>query len=99
MILDEATAHLDSMSEAAVQAALANALEGRTALVIAHRLSTIRKADAILVIEEGRVLERGTHAQLLAAGGRYTELYRTQFAEETEPLVAGPEVAPAPTIA
>ena len=85
VILDEATAHLDSTSEAAVQAALANALEGRTALVIAHRLSTIRQADAILVIEEGRVLERGTHAELLAAGGRYAELYHTQFAEETQP--------------
>ena len=80
VILDEATAHLDSTSEAAVQAALATALEGRTALVIAHRLSTIRQADLILVIEDGRVLERGTHTQLLAAGGRYAELYRTQFA-------------------
>ncbi|MPZ71710.1 MAG: ATP-binding cassette domain-containing protein [Nitriliruptorales bacterium] len=87
VVLDEATAHLDSTSEAAVQAALANALEGRTALVIAHRLSTIRQADAILVIEDGRVLERGTHAELLAAGGRYAELYHTQFAEETQPAV------------
>ena len=85
VILDEATAHLDSTSEAAVQAALSNALEGRTALVIAHRLSTIRQADAILVIEEGRVLERGTHTELLAAGGRYAELYRTQFSEEALP--------------
>jgi ABC-type multidrug transport system fused ATPase/permease subunit len=79
VILDEATAHLDSTSEADVQAALAGALEGRTAVVIAHRLSTIRDADAILVIEAGRVVERGTHTELLAAGGRYTELYQTQF--------------------
>jgi ATP-binding cassette subfamily B protein len=81
VVLDEATAHLDSQSEAAVQAALAEALSGRTALVIAHRLSTIRAADAILVIDGGRVVERGTHEDLLAAGGRYAELYRTQFAE------------------
>ncbi|WP_329538873.1 ABC transporter ATP-binding protein [Streptomyces sp. NBC_01358] len=80
VILDEATAHLDSTSEAAVQEALAEALEGRTAVVIAHRLSTVRAADLILVVEEGRVVERGTHAELLAAGGRYEELYRTQFA-------------------
>ena len=79
VILDEATAHLDSTSEAAVQAALAEALAGRTAMVIAHRLSTIRAADQILVLEDGRVVERGTHAELLAAGGRYAELYRTQF--------------------
>ncbi|TJZ79566.1 ABC transporter ATP-binding protein [Rhodococcus oryzae] len=81
VILDEATAHLDSTSEAAVQAALGEALAGRTSVVIAHRLSTIRAADQILVIEEGRVLERGTHNELLAAGGRYEELYRTQFAD------------------
>ncbi|MGI9063624.1 MAG: ABC transporter ATP-binding protein [Pseudonocardiaceae bacterium] len=79
VILDEATAHLDSESEAAVQAALAEALRGRTALVIAHRLSTIRAADQILVVEGGRVVERGTHHVLLAAGGRYATLYRTQF--------------------
>ena len=79
VILDEATAHLDSTSEAAVQAALAEALAGRTAVVIAHRLSTVRAADLILVIEDGRIVERGTHAELLAAGGRYAELYRTQF--------------------
>ncbi|MGH9151610.1 MAG: ABC transporter ATP-binding protein [Acidimicrobiales bacterium] len=79
VVLDEATAHLDSTSEAAVQAALADALEGRTALVIAHRLSTVREADAILVVEDGRVVERGGHAELLAAGGRYAELHRTQF--------------------
>ncbi|MFF7729106.1 ABC transporter ATP-binding protein [Streptomyces sp. NPDC008001] len=79
VILDEATAHLDSTSEAAVQEALAEALEGRTAVVIAHRLSTVRAADLILVIEDGRIVERGTHSELLAAGGRYEELYRTQF--------------------
>jgi ATP-binding cassette, subfamily B, bacterial len=79
VILDEATAHLDSTSEAAVQAALGEALAGRTAVVIAHRLSTVRAADLILVIEDGQVVERGTHSDLLAAGGRYEELYRTQF--------------------
>ncbi|MGH8886767.1 MAG: ABC transporter ATP-binding protein [Egibacteraceae bacterium] len=88
VILDEATAHLDSESEVAVQEALVAALAGRTALVIAHRLSTIRAADAILVIEDGRVVERGTHTQLLAADGRYAELYRTQFAEGTVTAVA-----------
>ncbi|MEV0681503.1 ABC transporter ATP-binding protein [Actinosynnema sp. NPDC050436] len=81
VILDEATAHLDSESEAAVQAALTEALQGRTALVIAHRLSTVRSADQILVVEDGRVVERGTHVELLAADGRYAELYRTQFDE------------------
>ena len=81
VILDEATAALDSTSEAAVQEALAEALDGRTAVVIAHRLSTIRAADVILVIEDGRLVERGTHAELLAEGGRYEELYRTQFAD------------------
>lgn len=83
VILDEATASLDSTSEAAVQAALAEALAGRTALVIAHRLSTIRAADLIAVVEDGRIVERGTHAELVTAGGRYEELYRTQFAEDT----------------
>ncbi|MCF1644776.1 ABC transporter ATP-binding protein [Streptomyces indiaensis] len=77
VILDEATAHLDNTSEAAVQ----EALEGRTAVVIAHRLSTVRAADQILVVEAGRIVERGTHEELLAAGRRYAELYRTQFAE------------------
>ncbi|QHY93631.1 putative ABC transporter ATP-binding protein [Streptomyces sp. S4.7] len=79
VILDEATAHLDNTSEAAVQAALAEALEGRTAVVIAHRLSTVRAADLILVVEDGRIVERGTHEGLLSARGRYAELYRTQF--------------------
>ncbi|MEU1986220.1 ABC transporter ATP-binding protein [Nocardia sp. NPDC019395] len=81
VILDEATASLDSTSEAAVQAALNEALQGRTALVIAHRLSTVRAADQILVVEAGRIVERGSHTELLAADGRYAELYRTQFAE------------------
>ncbi len=81
VILDEATAHLDSQSEAAVQEALVEALSGRTSLVIAHRLSTIRAADEILVLEAGNIVERGTHAELLANGGRYSELYRTQFAD------------------
>ncbi|MEU0171433.1 ABC transporter ATP-binding protein [Streptomyces iakyrus] len=80
VILDEATAHLDNTSEAAVQEALTEALEGRTAVVIAHRLSTVRAADQILVVEAGRIVERGTHEELLAAGQRYAELYRTQFA-------------------
>ncbi|WP_249997969.1 ABC transporter ATP-binding protein [Actinoplanes sp. M2I2] len=80
VVLDEATAHLDSESEAAVQRALAVALEGRTALVIAHRLSTVRDADQILVLDAGRVVERGRHEELVAAGGLYAELYRTQFA-------------------
>jgi ATP-binding cassette, subfamily B, bacterial len=81
VILDEATAHLDSESEVAVQHALDAALTGRTSLVIAHRLSTIRSADQILVIDGGRIVESGTHAQLLALGGRYADLYRTQFAD------------------
>jgi ATP-binding cassette subfamily B protein len=79
VVLDEATAHLDSESEAALQRALKTALAGRTSLVIAHRLSTIRDADQILVINEGRVQERGTHEELLELGGLYTELYRKQF--------------------
>jgi ATP-binding cassette, subfamily B, bacterial len=81
VILDEATAHLDSESEVAVQHALDTALAGRTSLVIAHRLSTIRNADTILVVEGGRVAESGTHEELLARGGRYADLYATQFAD------------------
>ncbi|GAB3752400.1 ABC transporter ATP-binding protein [Yimella radicis] len=83
VILDEATAHLDSESEVLVQRALDNALSGRTAVVIAHRLSTVRNADQILVIEGGRVVQRGKHQELLAAGGLYADLYRTQFADDT----------------
>ncbi len=82
VVLDEATAHLDSESEAAVQEALRTALTGRTSLVIAHRLSTIRDAEQILVIADGRVKERGQHDELLAAGGLYADLYRTQFARQ-----------------
>ncbi|GLU47950.1 ABC transporter ATP-binding protein [Nocardiopsis ansamitocini] len=82
VVLDEATAHLDSESEAAVQEALATALAGRTSLVIAHRLATVREADLILVLEDGRILERGTHEDLLEQGGLYTALYRTQFAPQ-----------------
>ena len=82
VVLDEATAHLDSESEAAVQRALDAALEGRTSLVIAHRLSTVRNADQILVVDDGRIVERGTHAELLAAGGLYADLYRTQFVDD-----------------
>ena len=79
MILDEATAHLDSESEALVQQALAGALAGRTSLVIAHRLSTVVGADLVVVLDRGRVVEQGRHDELLAAGGLYAELYRTQF--------------------
>ena len=82
VVLDEATAHLDSESEAAVQRALKTALAGRTSLVIAHRLSTIRDADQILVVDGGHVIERGQHAELLAAEGLYADLYRTQFARQ-----------------
>jgi ATP-binding cassette subfamily B protein len=79
VVLDEATAHLDSESEAAVQEALRHALTGRTSLVIAHRLSTVRDADVILVIDQGRIVEQGTHHTLLSQSGLYAELYRTQF--------------------
>jgi ATP-binding cassette subfamily B protein len=84
VVLDEATAHLDSESEVAVQRALKTALAGRTSIVIAHRLSTIREADQILVIDGGRVVERGRHADLLAARGLYAELYHTQFARQAD---------------
>src|SRR6185436_15091789 len=88
VVLDEATAHLDSESEVAVQRALDLALAGRTSLVIAHRLSTVREADQILVVEAGRVVQRGTHLELLAEGGLYADLYRTQFVgdEAGEPV-------------
>ena len=82
VVLDEATAHLDSESEVAIQRALATALAGRTSLVIAHRLSTVRAADQILVVDGGQIAERGTHDELLAAGGVYAGLYRTQFAPQ-----------------
>ena len=90
VVLDEATAHLDSESEAAVQQAFATALAGRTSLVIAHRLSTVRQADQILVLDGGRIVERGTHAELLAAGGLYAELYHTQFAEQAQSAERSP---------
>ena len=82
VVLDEATAHLDSESELAVQRALDTALAGRTALVIAHRLSTVRGADQILVVVDGRIVQRGKHHELLAQGGVYADLYNTQFAEQ-----------------
>jgi len=88
VVLDEATASLDSASEAAVQLALTEALSSRTALVIAHRLSTVRAADMILVVEDGRIVERGTHDQLLARRGRYAELYETQFGNQDEAVAA-----------
>ncbi|HEX8805049.1 MAG TPA: ATP-binding cassette domain-containing protein, partial [Acidimicrobiales bacterium] len=91
VVLDEATSHLDSENEAAIQRALADALAGRTSLVIAHRLSTITAADQILVVDDGRIVERGRHADLLAAGGLYAELYRT--------LVRAAPASPAPTAA
>jgi len=82
VVLDEATAHLDSESERLVQRALDSALDGRTSVVIAHRLSTIRRADQILVVVDGQIVQRGTHEQLLAAGGMYETLYRTQFSAD-----------------
>jgi subfamily B ATP-binding cassette protein MsbA len=82
LILDEATSALDNESERAVQAALDTLMAGRTTLVIAHRLSTIERADRIVVLEHGRIVEQGTHAQLLAAAGMYANLYRLQFAEQ-----------------
>jgi ATP-binding cassette subfamily B protein len=89
VILDEATSHLDSENEALIQAALERALAGRTAVVIAHRLSTITAADQILVVDEGRVVERGRHQELLAAGGLYAELYRTLVRDGVDGLLAG----------
>jgi ATP-binding cassette subfamily B protein len=88
VILDEATSHLDSENEQQVQLALAAALAGRTSVVIAHRLSTITTADQILVLDEGRVVERGTHDQLIAAGGLYSDLYRTLLRADVEPVTA-----------
>jgi ATP-binding cassette subfamily B protein len=82
VVLDEATAHLDAESEAAVQRALEETMSSRTSLVIAHRLSTIRNADQILVVDEGRIVQHGTHHELLAAGGLYHDLYQTQFAKQ-----------------
>jgi len=84
LILDEATSALDTESERHIQAALEHAVQGRTTLVIAHRLSTIERADLILVMDQGRIVERGTHAQLLAENGYYARLHATQFEELTE---------------
>ncbi len=84
MVLDEATAHLDSQSEALIQAALEPLMEGRTSFVIAHRLSTVLAADNILVMDKGRLVEQGTHAELLARGGLYAQLYETQFQRDLE---------------
>jgi ATP-binding cassette subfamily B protein len=88
VVLDEATAHLDSTSESAVQRALGRALEGRTSIVIAHRLATVRAADEIVVVDGGRVVERGTHEQLLALDGLYATLSHTQFGEATAAAAA-----------
>ncbi len=88
VVLDEATAHLDSESEVAVQRALKAALTGRTSLVIAHRLSTVRDADLILVVDGGHIVEQGTHEQLLGAGGLYAELYTTQFEPQDLPVAS-----------
>ncbi|WP_172898566.1 ABC transporter ATP-binding protein [Micromonospora rifamycinica] len=98
VILDEATAHLDSESEAAVQRALSVALTGRTALVIAHRLSTVRDADQILVLDDGRIVERGRHEELVAVGGLYAELYRTQFAVADSPAPHAEVEQPEPIV-
>jgi ATP-binding cassette subfamily B protein len=90
LVLDEATAHLDSRSEALIQQALDGVMRGRTSLVIAHRLSTILAADQILVLDGGQIVERGTHAELLAQGGLYARLYETQFRTSLTPVEARP---------
>ena len=87
VILDEATAHLDSETELLVQQALAEALKGRTSIVIAHRLSTIQAADQILVLEDGQIVAQGTHGSLLVEGGRYADLYQTQYLRGAAELV------------
>ena len=104
LILDEATSSLDSESEAMIQAGLAQLMEGRTTFVIAHRLSTIRRAEQILVVEQGRIVERGNHAELFAMGGRYYDLYTRQHGVEAELIPrsgrgrrgAGRKMRPAP---
>lgn len=84
LVMDEATSHLDSQSEALIQQALETIMQGRTSIVIAHRLSTILKADVILVMDRGRIVERGTHTELLSLGGLYAHLYETQFSAQRE---------------
>ena len=86
LILDEATSALDAESEQLVQRAIANLVRDRTTIVIAHRLSTVRRADNIVVMEAGRIIEQGTHKDLLARGGQYQKLYEMQFADEEEEL-------------
>ena len=87
LVLDEATSHLDSQSEALIQDALKTVMAGRTSIVIAHRLSTILAADLILVLDRGRLVERGAHADLLAQDGLYARLYETQFSREAQPAL------------
>jgi subfamily B ATP-binding cassette protein MsbA len=97
LILDEATSSLDSESEALIQDGLRRLRHGRTTFVIAHRLSTIRSADQILVLEDGRIVERGSHKDLLAAGGRYRQLYDKQYAFETDRFInPGEDFTPEP---
>jgi ATP-binding cassette subfamily B protein len=80
LILDEATSSIDTRTEMKIQEAFANMMKGRTSFIVAHRLSTVREADAILVMRDGRIVETGTHDELLARGGFYSELYNSQFA-------------------
>jgi ATP-binding cassette, subfamily B, multidrug efflux pump len=87
LILDEATSSVDTRTEVLIQRAMARLMQGRTSFVIAHRLSTIRDAELILVMDRGQILEQGTHAELLARGGFYHELYASQFEEALEPAV------------
>jgi subfamily B ATP-binding cassette protein MsbA len=84
LILDEATSALDTESERHIQAALAEVVKGRTTLMIAHRLSTIESADLIVVMDQGQIVERGTHAELLALDGAYAQLHRMQFSEQVD---------------